>query len=201
MLYPDAWCNACEKKRSSAGEWTDEIQDEAAVKLLCSGCYSEVCARNWLEDSEAYEATLGECMDRLQSAQSSLIEEYRLSDWERWDWEMEPPELVFSHEGKRRVTARVAFVGTYSSRTGTWMWAWGNESLPEAVRNALLPVKRAADETGFRKLAQGYWQADEYDGWHMAAYAWRVLGGLGVYRTPKDSGHIYMVIRDASRAQ
>lgn len=47
----------------------------------------------------------------------------------------------------------------------------------------------------------GHWAADEQDGWHMTAYAYDVLGGLGAYRTPSDSGYVYMIIRDASRLQ
>jgi hypothetical protein len=198
-LYPDAWCNSCDAKLSEVGDWTDETEQEAGIRLLCSECYTTACARNWLEDSDAYASVIDECVERLQIAQTSLIEEYRLNDWERWDWEMEPAELVFSHEGERQVTANVVFIGSYSSRSGSWMWAWGNESLPDSVRTALTPVKTAADATGFRKLVQGYWKADEHEGWHMAAYALSVLGGLGGYRTPLENGHIYMVIRDASR--
>jgi hypothetical protein len=200
-LYPDAWCEACERRRAVAGEWTDDVSEVADIKLLCSGCYMEVCARNWIEDGDAYETLVGACIERLQSAQTSLIEEFGLNDWERWDWDMEKQELVFSHEGRRRVIASVTFVGTYSTDSGTWMWAWGNDSLPEQLRAALSKVKSAGEETGFRRLIQGHWVADEHEGWHMTAYAYDVLGGLGAYRTPSDRGYVYMVIRDASRLQ
>jgi hypothetical protein len=93
------------------------------------------------------------------------------------------------------------FVGTYSTDSDTWMWAWGNDSLPAQVRAALGKVKRAGEETGFRRLTQGHWTADEQDGWNMTAYAYDVLGGLGAYRTPSDNGYVYMVIRAASRLQ
>lgn len=131
-LYPDAWCEACDRRRAEAGEWTDEVSEAADIKLLCSRCYMDVCARNWIEDGHAYETLVGACMERLQSAQTTLIDEFGLGDWERWDWDMEKQELVFSHEGRRRVIASVTFVGTYSTNSGTWMWAWGNDSVHRA---------------------------------------------------------------------
>ena len=200
-LYPDAWCEACERRRAAAGEWTDEVSAAADIKLLCSRCYIKACARNWIEDSEAYETLVCGCMDRLEAAQADLFEQFSLNDWERWDWDMEKQELVFSHEGRKRVIASVAFVGTYSTKSCTWMWAWGNESLPEQVRTVLSAVKSAGEETGYRRLALGHWAAEEHDGWHMTAYAFDVLGGLGAYRTPSDNGYVYMVIRDAARLQ
>lgn len=45
--HPDAWCRACEAKRlDSGGEWNDESERFAGVKLLCSACYEEVKRRN-----------------------------------------------------------------------------------------------------------------------------------------------------------
>lgn len=200
-LYPDAWCEACEQRRAAAGEWTDQVSKEADIKLLCGGCYLEVCARNWIEDADAYQALINACIERLQSAQTKLIEDFGLNDWERWDWDMDKQELVFSHEGRKRVIASVAFAGTYSTESCTWMWAWANDSFPEQVRSTLSTVKSIGEETGFRRLTQGHWAADEYDGWHMTAYVYDVLGGLGAYRTPSENGYVYMVIRDATRLQ
>jgi hypothetical protein len=161
----------------------------------------DACARNWIEDSDAYEALVGACIERLQSAQAIVTREFELDVWERWDWDMDTQELVFSHKGRKRVIANVAFVGSYASESATWMWAWGNDSLPQRVRAALSEVKTAGEKTGFRRLTQGHWAADEYDGWRMTAYAYDVLGGLGAYRTPSGSGFVYMIILDASRIQ
>lgn len=37
---PDAWCSECEKKvQASNGEWNDENEAFAGVKLLCGACY------------------------------------------------------------------------------------------------------------------------------------------------------------------
>src|SRR5688572_29619949 len=42
---PDAWCRACEERvRATGGEWTEECESLAAVKLLCGACYDRARA-------------------------------------------------------------------------------------------------------------------------------------------------------------
>jgi hypothetical protein len=37
---PDAWCSECEAKvQETNGEWCDESEAFAGVKLLCGACY------------------------------------------------------------------------------------------------------------------------------------------------------------------
>lgn len=44
---PDAWCSACEEKvQATNGEWTDESEAFAGVKLLCGACYDTARALN-----------------------------------------------------------------------------------------------------------------------------------------------------------
>jgi len=43
---PDAWCFACEQVVNAAGEWNDESEAFAAIRMLCAGCYDEVRRRN-----------------------------------------------------------------------------------------------------------------------------------------------------------
>ncbi|MCG9748134.1 hypothetical protein [Shewanella sp. Isolate8] len=40
---PDAWCSECEVKvQETNGEWNDESEAFAGVKLLCGACYDRV---------------------------------------------------------------------------------------------------------------------------------------------------------------
>jgi|TARA_R100000306_G_scaffold60710_1_gene61349 hypothetical protein len=37
---PDSWCSACEEMvNKTGGEWNDESEEFAGVKLLCGACY------------------------------------------------------------------------------------------------------------------------------------------------------------------
>ena len=40
---PDAWCSECEAKvQDTGGEWNDENEAFAGVKLMCGACYDKV---------------------------------------------------------------------------------------------------------------------------------------------------------------
>ena len=43
---PDAWCNECEIMVNTAGEWNDETEAFAGVKLICGVCYDEARTMN-----------------------------------------------------------------------------------------------------------------------------------------------------------
>lgn len=37
---PDSWCSACEEMvNKTGGEWNDESEEFAGVKLICGACY------------------------------------------------------------------------------------------------------------------------------------------------------------------
>lgn len=80
------------------------------------------------------------------------------------------------------------------------MWAWANSSYTDEERRRLQPVKDFGADAGFMKVVGGDWTADEVEGWAMAAFSAQVLEAVGAYRTPTETGHLYMVIRDASWA-
>lgn len=43
---PDSWCSACEDVVNRAGEWNDESEAFAGVKLLCGACYDRAKLMN-----------------------------------------------------------------------------------------------------------------------------------------------------------
>tara|TARA_R110001599_G_C12225620_1_gene657670 strand:+ start:1781 stop:2092 length:312 start_codon:yes stop_codon:yes gene_type:complete len=43
---PDSWCSACEEVVNRAGEWNDESEAFAGVKLLCGACYDRAKEMN-----------------------------------------------------------------------------------------------------------------------------------------------------------
>ncbi|MDX1757165.1 MAG: hypothetical protein R3175_14000 [Marinobacter sp.] len=43
---PDAWCSECEEVVNRVGEWNDESEAFAGVRLLCGACYDRAKALN-----------------------------------------------------------------------------------------------------------------------------------------------------------
>ena len=201
FLFPDAWCDRCEEVRAAEGEWNDASVAFAGIKLICSDCYGGIRERNWHEDKDAFFRLVSSAVDDLNQKQARMRERYPIDECERYDWDQGTGRLVFSHDGRAKVVANIVFVGGVSTITSTWMWSWANESVSDQVKEAMWKVREFGIERGFLRLASACWSADECDGWEMTAVAAWLLGAEGAYRTPRDRGFTYMIIRQLSEVQ
>lgn len=196
-LYPDAWCDECEKVREAEGEWNDRSEAFSDITLLCASCYEELRERNWLEDNKKYHDFVCSSIDYLQQKQVGFTEKFRIDDHDRWDWYQETGKLIFSNEGIPQVEAEIDFSGSISTTTDTWMWAWANESLDECIKSSSREVREIGEQLNYLRLAGAHWTATEEDGWEMTSVMAKMLNAIGAYRTPGDTGFTYMVIRKA----
>jgi uncharacterized protein DUF6882 len=120
----------------------------------------------------------------LTQRQEHLTEIYGLSTYERWDWDDERSAVVFSNGGIPRVIAASQLVGSVSTKTGTWLWAWSNQHIEPRHRRDLDEVRRYGEHHGIWQLTTPKWEADETDGWEMTSIAAYVLQAKGAYRMP-----------------
>jgi hypothetical protein len=196
-IYPDAWCDECEKVLNIEGEWNDKSESFADIKIVCSSCYEDLRERNWIQDNEEFREFICEGLRYLEEKQSKFIEKFKINDYERWDWDQETGKLVFSHEGVQKVEAEICFCGSISKKSDTWMWAWANEYFLEPVKASSRDVRTLGERYRYLKLASALWHASEEDGWEMTAIMAKELNAIGAYRTPSDTGFSYMVIKNA----
>jgi len=201
-LWPDAWCDACEAVLSKEGTWNDTALAQADFALLCSGCYERVRLLNWPRESHvAFAQLLDASIPYLQARQNEIEAQYRLGSYPRYDWYQETAELVFSEEGRPRVVADIQFVGSISTRSGSWLWSWANTSLVESAKSEIRRVRAYGEAHSLLKLACAYWGADEEDGWQMTAVAAFLLKAKGAYRSPDERGFTFLVMTDLRWAQ
>jgi hypothetical protein len=125
----------------------------------------------------------------LTARQEHLKDAFGLSQYERWDWDDSRGAVVFSDRGVPRVIARSQLVGSVSTHTGTWLWAWANGHVEERLRRDLDEVRRYGEHHGIWQLTTPKWEADETDGWEMTSIAAYVLQAKGAYRMP--NGHLF----------
>jgi len=196
-LYPDAWCDACEEVVDQEGEWNDKSEKFADIRLLCSECYCETRKRNWKEDETAVIDLITKSFEYLQSAQESFKKEFRLDDYERWDWSEDDCKLIFSNNGKAVVECDIDFVGSFSHTGNSWMWAWANKSFPERAKSSSRVIRKIGEDQNMLMLASAVWQGDPIDGWEMTAVMAARLKAVGAYRTASDVGYVYMTIKSA----
>lgn len=196
-LFPDAWCDACEAVLEREGGWNERAQSFADLRLLCSDCYMRARLLNWPRESHRDMAKLIESsVDYLQARQDDLRREFRLDDYDRYDWDQDSGELVFSRRGSPVVVAEIQFVGSASNHSGTWMWSWANDSFREAAKSRVRAVREYGERHRLLQLACAYWSGSEEDGWQMTAVAAYLLQAKGAYRSPDEHGAAFMVMTD-----
>ena len=120
-------------------------------------------------------------------------EEFRISKWPRWDYDLDRATLIFSEKHVPKVVASIQVAGTTSKGAGTWLWGWANHHLPPQSTRALRKVKAFGKKGKIPELTKPSAPDDEYLGWEMTAIAAQVLGSKGAYRCPSGDGYVYVV--------
>ncbi len=130
----------------------------------------------------------------LSNCQLSLERDYRLGKWPRYDWSQERRQLVFSDRGIPKLIADIQFVGSVSTETDTWLWAWANDTIDPQLCEALVSIRQYGEAQGFTRLTTAKWHAREADGWEMTSIAAFLLRAKGAFRTPLENGFTFMVM-------
>lgn len=52
---PDSWCTECEEVVNRIGEWNDESEAFAGVKLLCGACYDKAKEMNYQSSKKRWQ--------------------------------------------------------------------------------------------------------------------------------------------------
>ena len=120
-------------------------------------------------------------------------QEFQISTWPRWDYDLERGTLAFSKDDVPKVVATIQAIGTTAISTGTWLWAWANENLPLNVKKAVEEVRMFGERENIADLKGAKMPDQEHLGWEMTAIAAKVLGAKGAYRCPGDNGFLYVV--------
>ena len=196
-LFPDAWCDACDDVLEKEGEWNDTAEAYADIKLVCSSCYADIRERNWTQGFDELNDLISESFAYLSAAQERFMQEFDVGKHERWDWYQETGKLIFSNNGVPTVEADIDFVGSLSTNSDTWMWAWANQSFLDGIKQRSREIRELGEANDYLPLASALWPAEQEDGWEMTAVMAKQLGAIGAYRTPSDSGFVYMVISKA----
>lgn len=203
--WPDAWCGACEEVFQTEGEWNENNEDDVDIRLVCSRCYDDQkgssVAPLMEAASERWEPFISGAIDELTIKQDRLQERFDLSKHERWDYDQETGEIVFSNAGVPAVAGRFQIVGSISTVNDTWLWSWANFSLTPNIFEKLHTVRTFGESQGFANLTTPKWPASEEDGWELTAVAAKVLNADGAYRTPSGSGFLFMLLMDVRRVQ
>jgi hypothetical protein len=142
---------------------------------------------------EEFSAFQHNAVHELMALNERCEEEFHISSWPRWHYDLERETLTFSENGVPKVLASIQVVGTTSVSGGTWLWGWANENLPPNAKKEVAKVREFGLAGEIRELTEAELPDDEYLGWAMTAVAAKLLGAKGAYRCPGKNGFVYVV--------
>jgi len=199
---PDAWCSSCEAQFQELGEWTDENTSADNIKVICQHCYENNRMQSipycMAAVAESWDKYVSHCVERLNQKQELLQTQFKINEHKRWDWDQGTGALVFSNDDVQAVISQIQFVGSISTSSDTWLWAWANSSLEPESWAKVLTVQKYGETSNFVNLTTPLWVADEIDGWEMTAVAVELLDAKGAYRTPSSNGFTYLALTDVA---
>lgn len=200
-VCPDAWCDSCSALMQEEGECNERVLAAADMQRVCDRCYEDLRERHWIEKPGELQKLVRRAIPLLEERQQRLQQEFGIGAHERYDWDQDAGQLVFSSGGKVQLIADIVFVGSVSTRSHTWLWSWANQSILESVKGRMRELRRYGEQNRIIKLAAARWNATERDGWEMTAIASLLLGAQGAYRTPGRNGCTFMVMTRVTWAQ
>src|SRR5262245_22658555 len=113
-------------------------------------------------DTPDFETFVAQSLEGLKVQTNGHRALWHLGDEQRWDIDQNLGKLVFTF-AETTVTAPAQIIGSFDSRAGTWMWAWANSSVVDALKRDSLRVRAYGEQHGIAPLVTPTWRADEND--------------------------------------
>lgn len=204
--WPDAWCDLCEVAfQAAGGQWTKNAEKIANIKVLCTGCYEAARTRNLdvpqlargasvaLSDDEAAEL-IHHAVHAAQAIQERSQAKWNWHTMGHWNYSLESRTLTMSDPARPLLLADLRMIGSYSTNTNTFQWAWKTfgDDAPEAAASARL--REFGSVRGISRLVTPNFACDEDEGWQLASLAAYLLGADSLYRAPSDHLRLFMLL-------
>ncbi len=142
---------------------------------------------------DEFEAFIEDSMNELRAKQSTLQTKHGMGTFARWHFD-QATELLsfFDAQDRLALEAEVIDLGSHSTESSTWKWAWANESVLPSLRRKAEPLKQlhALTGIGFFGSESAVSVEDESMVWEIVAMSVRQLQALGAYRAPSSSGSL-----------
>ncbi|KAF9275879.1 hypothetical protein BGZ68_010447 [Mortierella alpina] len=111
-----------------------------------------------------------------------------------WHADMENQTVTFGSQH----CFKMQVIGTESSSSNTWLWAWANQGrIPAAALCASEELHALGRQNNIPELTQNMLPiTEEINGHNLMAIATGICNGDAYYRGPYDGGAVFMLIRD-----
>ena len=144
-------------------------------------------------DEFEFQSYLEQSYASLREKQLQLIEEYHLGDYSRYAFDQQRGIIQFSND-EHDIYFKAIFIGTWSDKSQTWMWAWANPSLLSCTRAHSAALKRLAFITKNTDFYHEVIPGSEVIAHAMTSVAVDYLNAMGMYISPEGQNKVFMAI-------
>jgi hypothetical protein len=127
----------------------------------------------------------------LTAKNATATETWGIGTADRWSADLLAGSITF-HFPDHSITGPVEVLGTWSSESGTWLWAWANESLPPGVTGASTATKSYGDAHALEALSARKLDVTEALAEDLASVTVEIADLAGMYRAPTTSGYLFL---------
>jgi len=134
-------------------------------------------------------------VDKLKKSQSKFVAKYQTDNFANWFYN-QSSETLRLYSDDKEVYFKYIPIGTFSLKTKTWLWAWGNENSIEVSKFETLKVKKIGENNNYENLINAHFEGDEFTGWELTAIAFNKIKAIGTYRVISDHLEKYFLLTE-----
>jgi hypothetical protein len=192
--------------------WKASIRVAAAVMFVATaGCRGRVGkstsaeapgaarpARPEPAEGEIPHATMvARSMEELRIKTASFDRLFQIGEAD-WELDQDEGEIVFTSPGGIVARAPAQIAGTYNTDDGTWLWAWDNASIAEALAAHAKLVREYGGKRRIAELTTRKLKITEEKAWELAALTCKLGNDQGVYRGPAGSTMVFITFGEVT---
>lgn len=140
-----------------------------------------------------FEDLVAQSTDYLRAQNEKNTRLFGIGDYARYEYDLFRNVIWWSDGKEPMLRARVTVVGSTSTKSDTWMWAWANPHLNDIEIGLIDKVREFGEKESIQKLIDEKWPADEIDGWEMTSISARLLESQGAYKSPGKNSALFLL--------
>ncbi|MFY1046619.1 DUF6882 domain-containing protein [Chryseobacterium sp. GP-SGM7] len=135
-------------------------------------------------------------LEKLILIQDKFKVEYKVDSFENWFYDDDLDILRLYNNDEDEIFFKYIPIGTFSITKETWMWSWFNNYLNEKNKAKTLKIKKFGIENDYKKLYEGTFTSDKFDGWEFLAISFKLLNGIGAYNIQMENLNYYLLLTE-----
>lgn len=134
---------------------------------------------------EEFDQFVQQAYEEWEQKQDALTKSHRLGKWDEFAYDVPSGLLQFKDgAGKVKVEADTIPLGSFSTKSSTWQWAWANQSYPPPVRKKAQKLKELYKRTGMDVFKMETIEIEDAMAWQLVAMCVDHFKALGSYAMP-----------------